>query len=55
MFIMIILTKSKWTMELLKENPLKLKWNAAVTSNIVDMPNLLDEMKESGCQSLFIS
>lgn len=45
----------KWTMELLKEiKPLKLKWNAAVTSNIVDMPDLLDEMKESGCQSLFI-
>ncbi|AJG99972.1 radical SAM protein [Clostridium beijerinckii] len=45
----------KWTKELLKEiKPLKLKWNAAVTSNIVDMPNLLDEMKESGCQSLFI-
>ncbi|NRT35613.1 B12-binding domain-containing radical SAM protein [Clostridium beijerinckii] len=45
----------KWTKELLKEiKPLKLKWNAAVTSNIVDMPELLDEMKGSGCQSLFI-
>ncbi|MBC2456522.1 B12-binding domain-containing radical SAM protein [Clostridium beijerinckii] len=45
----------KWTKELLKEmKPLKLKWNAAVTSNIVDMPDVLDEMKESGCQSLFI-
>jgi radical SAM superfamily enzyme YgiQ (UPF0313 family) len=45
----------KWTKELLKEiKPLKLKWNAAVTSNIVDMSELLDEMKESGCQSLFI-
>jgi radical SAM superfamily enzyme YgiQ (UPF0313 family) len=45
----------KWTKHLLKEiKPLKLKWNAAVTSNIVDMPELLDEMKESGCQSLFI-
>lgn len=45
----------KWTKELLKEiKTLKLKWNAAVTSNIVDMPQLLDEMKESGCQSLFI-
>jgi len=45
----------KWTSELLKEiKPLKLKWNAAVTSNIVDMPELLDEMKEAGCQSLFI-
>lgn len=45
----------KWTKKLLKEiKPLKLKWNAAVTSNIVDMPELLDEMKESGCRSLFI-
>ncbi|AWK52172.1 B12-binding domain-containing radical SAM protein [Clostridium beijerinckii] len=45
----------KWTKEFLKEiKPLKLKWNAAVTSNIVDMPELLDEMKEAGCQSLFI-
>ena len=44
-----------WTRKLLEEiKPLKLKWNAAVTSNIVDMPELLDEMKESGCQSLFI-
>lgn len=45
----------KWTSQLLKEiKPLKLKWNAAVTSNIVDMPELLDEMKDAGCQSLFI-
>ena len=45
----------KWTKKLLKEiKPLKLKWNAAITSNVVDMPELLDEMKEAGCQSLFI-
>ncbi|WP_027624526.1 B12-binding domain-containing radical SAM protein [Clostridium lundense] len=45
----------KWTRKLLEEiKPLKLKWNAAVTSNIVDMPELLDEMKAAGCQSLFI-
>ena len=45
----------KWTKKLLKEiKPLNLKWNAAVTSNIVDMPELLDEMKKAGCQSLFI-
>ncbi|MBU5675704.1 B12-binding domain-containing radical SAM protein [Alkaliphilus sp. MSJ-5] len=45
----------KWTKKLLKEiKPLKLKWNAAVTSNVVDMPELLDEMKEAGCKSLFI-
>lgn len=42
----------QWTKRLLQEiKPLELKWNAAVTSNIVDMPELLDEMKESGCQS----
>lgn len=47
--------KPKWIKKLLKEiKPLKLKWNAAVTSNIVDMPELLDEMKDAGCQSLFI-
>lgn len=34
--------------------PLNLKWNAAVSANIVDMPDLLDSMKEAGCQSLFI-
>lgn len=45
----------KWTSELLKAlKPLNLKWNAAVTSNIGDMPELLDEMKDAGCQSLFI-
>ncbi|KAJ52599.1 radical SAM superfamily enzyme YgiQ (UPF0313 family) [Clostridium tetanomorphum] len=45
----------KWTKKLLEKiKPLKLKWNAAVTSNIVDMPELLNEMKASGCQSLFI-
>lgn len=44
-----------WTRSLLKEmKPLGLKWNAAVTSNIGEMPGLLDEMEESGCQSLFI-
>lgn len=44
-----------WTKKLLKEiKPLNLKWNAAITSNILDNLNLLDEMKESGCQSLFI-
>ncbi len=44
-----------WTMEFLKAiAPMKLKWNAAVTSNIVSMPELLDEMKNTGCQSLFI-
>ncbi|MBC8061602.1 MAG: radical SAM protein [Clostridiaceae bacterium] len=44
--------RTKKLLEAIK--PLKLKWNAAVTSNIVDMPELLDQMKETGCQSLFI-
>ncbi|MFL0246422.1 B12-binding domain-containing radical SAM protein [Candidatus Clostridium stratigraminis] len=45
----------KWTKKLLEEiKPLKLKWNAAVTSNILEMHELLDDMKEAGCQSLFI-
>lgn len=45
----------QWTKEFLKAiQPLKLKWNAAVSANIGAMPDLLDEMKKSGCQSLFI-
>ncbi len=45
----------KWTLEFVRAiKPMKLKWNAAVSANIVDMPDLLDEMVESGCQSLFI-
>ncbi len=34
--------------------PMKLKWNAAVSINVADDGELLDLMKESGCQSLFI-
>ncbi len=37
--------------ELKKEG---IKWNAAVSINVVNIPGLLDEMKESGCQGLFI-
>lgn len=45
----------KWTMDFVRAiRPLKIKWNAAVSANIADMPKLLDEMKLSGCQSLFI-
>lgn len=45
----------KWTEEFVQAiKPMKLKWNAAVSANIVDMPKLLDEMAASGCQSLFI-
>ena len=43
-----------WTKEFLKViAPMKIKWNAAVSSNIVTMPELLDDMKRTGCQSLF--
>lgn len=34
--------------------PLHLKWNAACSINIVDHPDVLDLMREAGCQSLFI-
>lgn len=45
----------EWTRKFVRAiKPLKLKWNAAVSANIVDMPDLLDEMAKSGCQSLFI-
>ena len=45
----------QWTREFLKAiKPLKLIWNAAVTANIANMPDLLDEMASAGCQSLFI-
>lgn len=45
----------KWTRAFLKElKPLGIKWNAAVSANIGEMPELLDEMADSGCQSLFI-
>lgn len=45
----------KWTLEFVRAiRSMKLKWNAAVSANIVDMPELLDEMALSGCESLFI-
>ena len=45
----------KWTMELLRAIiPLKIKWNAAVSINVVNIPGMLGLMKESGCQGLFI-
>ncbi|MDR3599530.1 MAG: radical SAM protein [Desulfosporosinus sp.] len=44
-----------WTRVFLEEiKPLDLKWNAAVTANILNHLDLLDQMQESGCQSLFI-
>lgn len=44
-----------WTRAFLKEiKPLGLKWNAAVSANLINHLDLLDQMHESGCQSLFI-
>ncbi len=44
-----------YTRELLgRIRSMKLKWSAAVTTRILDEPGLLDLMKETGCQSLFI-
>ncbi len=44
-----------WAREFFKAiRPLGLKWNGAVSANILSYPDLLDEMKESGCKSLFI-
>ncbi|MDU5262413.1 MAG: radical SAM protein, partial [Clostridium celatum] len=45
----------EWTKKfLIAIEPLKLKWNAAVTANIANMPELLDLMAKTGCKSLFI-
>ncbi len=45
----------EWTRTFLQAiAPMKLKWNAAVSLNTVREPELLDLMKESGCQGLFI-
>lgn len=44
-----------WTRKLIREiKEMKLKWNAAVSADILEMLDLLDEMRDSGCQSLFI-
>lgn len=44
-----------WTAEFVKIlKPMGLRWNAAVSANIVEFPHLIDEMAQSGCQSLFI-
>jgi len=44
-----------WTREFLTAiKDMNLKWNAAVTSNILNYPDILDLMKETGCRSLFI-
>ena len=44
-----------FTRALLREMaPMKLKWNAAVSANIGEQPELLDLMAETGCRSLFV-
>lgn len=44
-----------YTFELLKKlKEMDLKWSAAVTTRILEYPDLLDLMAETGCQSLFI-
>jgi len=45
----------KYTHELLNEfDGMNLIWSAAVTTNILNHPDLLDLMAKTGCQSLFI-
>ena len=45
----------KYTHELLKKiDGMNLIWNAAVTTKILDHPDLLDCMAKTGCRSLFI-
>lgn len=45
----------KWTTEFIKKiTPLNISWHAAVTTNILHHPKLLDSFVESGCKSLFI-
>ena len=45
----------KWTRELMAElKKAGIRWNAAVSINVVNIPGLLDEMKDSGCKGLFI-
>ena len=46
---------TEWTKEFLEEiKPLNLKWNAAVSTNLYKYPALIDQMKETGCKSLFV-
>jgi radical SAM superfamily enzyme YgiQ (UPF0313 family) len=44
-----------WTKELIKNiRPLNILWHAAVSTNLVNHPDLVKEMSGSGCKSLFI-
>lgn len=45
----------EWTYKFLEAiKPMKIKWNAAASINVASDGKLLDLMKESGCQGLFI-
>lgn len=45
----------RWTRAFLESiRPMGLKWQAAVSANVADIPGMLDLMKDSGCTSLFI-
>lgn len=45
----------KWTIDFLHRiKPMNLKWNAAVSADIVKYPKLMDLMRDTGCKSLFI-
>lgn len=44
-----------WTRQFLETiRPLGLKWQAAVSANVMEIPGMLDLMKATGCRSLFI-
>lgn len=44
-----------WTRKFLEAiRPMHLKWNAAVSINVAEDPQLLDMMRACGCESLFI-
>lgn len=50
-----LISNPAWARELFTRiKPLNLKWNGAVSANLVDHPDLLALFAESGCQSLFI-
>ncbi len=45
-----------WTKEFISRiRPMGLKWHAAVSVNLVNYPDLIEEMRDSGCQSLLAS
>ena len=45
----------KWTQQFLQRiKPMNLSWHAAVSTNIIQRPDILDLMRDTGCVSLFI-